>query len=283
MQPPSLAPLDPTLTLRSRTTSRSRIRLLASHLGEAATSETLSPLLRRLRTTLDERGWLESCTPWSANSAGIVRGRWIGRRLRLAQWAGEDSLTIRLSLRQGPEVTVSRASLLQRLDPRRSADRARVGDLWIQGHPGGVGRMLRRENQIVLRCLFNELGIDEVRLGARWARVQRRCEPNLAQAAYFTERLLDVLAALGNLSDPPLETRTTLRVSEVLRCPFCHDSLRLSVEPSASCGACGTLHHTACALEATSCTTLGCPSRVFVAQPPGAGSGLVVSPPDVSA
>jgi len=186
--------------------------------------------------------------------------------VRLAQWPGESRLTVRLELRQGPEVTVRRATLLQRLDPRSSSTTARIGSLWIQGHPAGVGRLARRQSQILLGCLFKELGLREIQLGERWARVVRECERDLGQASYFTECLLDLLSGLANHCDAPLVApRPTLRLAQVLRCPFCHDSLRVEAEQAASCGACGTLHHTACALEASRCTTLGCQSLVFQA------------------
>jgi hypothetical protein len=295
MQSPPAAPRRPTLVLRAmrsgapsaatraargpaRSSDRSPARGPDRGLVRVRSAESppepgsLSPLLLRLDALLRERGWHESSTPWTHNSAAIVRGRWVGRRLRLAQWPGEEKLTIRLALRGGPEVTVRRATLFQRLDPRNSADRALLGPLFLQGYPGGVGRLLRQPARVLLKCLFAELRIDELRLGSRWARIQRRCEPDLTQALYFTERLLDVLAALGNATDPPLDPRLSLRAAEVLRCPYCHDSLHLSREQAASCGACGTLHHSSCALEASRCTTLGCPSLVFVAQAPGGGA-----------
>lgn len=232
-------------------------------------SGSMSPVLARLHDALLCRGWVERgrFTPWTARNAAVLRGRWEGRLIRVAQWPGDPELTIRVGLRGGPEVGVRRSTFLQRLDPRTSARTACLGRIWIEGHPGGVGRTTRPAAIRLIRTLFNELGVTELHLGRRWARVRRVCDPDLVSAVYFTERLLDLLVSLAKLSDSPLDPRPALRVGLILRCPYCHDSLRPLREPSSSCLVCETLHHEPCALEAGTCTTYGCTSQFFLPHP----------------
>lgn len=186
-----------------------------------------------------------------------IEGERAGRAvvIDVTRW-GRLELRVAAPPRLGRLTMSNRSGLLARL--RR--DVRYVSSIHVQGDEAATARLAETLERAleVERCLRDclevaeELGCLDLHVRDGWLVAAIRKVESLE-----VQSLLELMARLAGSFDDLVLLNGRVRELDVSarRCPFCHDALDAE---TTSCGACETIHHTACWDENGGCTIFGC-------------------------